>query len=170
MVRLLASQEYRRIGFEAPCICQSLPNVGSKLRSRPESNTSKVGQGSRRDTILFAHVTRMPNKAAWPRDGQYKFHCWCISLSLLRRCCALPKPSWNNEAPPSKLENWIAERLERTSANLQRYEAQGSFLPKTTCTSCECHCEDDGKLLATVQAAKRGLKTRYKASRAKLLQ
>lgn len=170
MLRLLASQEYCGIGFEAPCICQSLPNVGSKLRSRPESSTSKVGRGSRRDTISFALVTKMPNKAAWPRDGQYKFHCWCISLSLLRRCCALPKPSWNNEAPTSKLENWIAERLERTSTNLQRYEAQASFPPKTTCTSCKWHCEGDRKLLTTVQAAMREPKTHSKASRAKPLQ
>lgn len=137
ILRLLASQEYRGIGFEAPCICQSLPNVGLKLRSRTESGISKVGRRSRRDTISFALVTKMPNRAAWPRDGQYKFHCWCISLSLLRQCCALPKPSWNNGAPTSKLENWIAERLERTSTNLHRYEAQGSFPPKMTCTSCK---------------------------------
>lgn len=95
---------------------------------------------------MFALATKMPNKAASlcdPRDGQYKVHCWCISLSLLRRCCACCQ----SRAGTIKLRpaSWIAECLKQTSTNLQHHEAQGSFAPNMTCTSCKWHLrESDG--------------------------
>lgn len=69
----------------------------------------------------------MPNKAASlcdRRDGQYKVHCWCISLSLLRRRCA----RCQSRAGTIKLRpaSRVAECLKRkTSTNLQHREAQG---------------------------------------------